>query len=179
LSAKRLQRIEISLTQHGGCIRCAGGRPRPHNHRLAALVRFQLRRLPEVCSCVTNQRCASGCAIVSSAPKRIRKAARASLHRPLCNPPITMPLRPRRPRLRANQPNQRTPNRKLKRGRRLILSLSGARLLKRVSSHREPRVQMGTAIRAADVGGEEVDEAEAGRRLRNLWRQAARWGMAT
>ena len=90
-----------------------------------------------------------------------------------------MPLRPRRPRLRANQPNQRTPNRKLKRGRRLILSLSGARLLKRVSSNRETRVQMGTAIRAADVGGEEVDEAEAGRRLRNLWRQAARWGMAT
>ena len=181
MSAKRRQRIEISFRLYGRCMRPRASRPRPHKqirNRLAALVRFQLRGLPGVCSCVTNQRCASGCAIASSAPKRIRKAAKASLHRPRCNPPITMPVRPPRLRRRANQRNRRMPNRRLKRGRRLILSLIGARLRKRVSSHREPRVQMGTAFHAVDVGGEEVDEAGAGRRLRELWRPPARWEMA-
>ena len=76
------------------------GPPHTNIHkRLAALVRFRLRGLPVICSCVTNQRCASGCAIVSSDPKRTRKLVRASLHRPLFNPPITMPRRPLRQRL--------------------------------------------------------------------------------
>ncbi len=41
------------------------------------------------------------------------------------------------------------------------------------SSQREPRVRKAGSIRAADGGGEEVDEAEAGRRLQNPCRLVA------
>ena len=145
-----------------------------HN-RLAALVRFRLRGLPELCSCVTNQTCASGCAIVSSAPKRTQKVARASLPRPLFNPHITTPRKLQR--LQRNQPNQKPPNRKLRRGWRQSASLLGTSRAKRELSNREARAQMETATRVAGGDGEEVDEAEAARRLRSPELPAARWRM--
>jgi hypothetical protein len=159
-------------------MRRAGGAPAPHHRGLAALVRFRWPRLPELCSCVTNQRCASGCAIVSSALKRIRKPVRASLHRPLCSPRITIPMRPRSHRLQEYEPNQKLLNRRLKRGPRPTFSLIGTTLRKRAPSQHEPRVRMAAPTRVADGGGEEVDEAEAGRRQTSLCCPAEKLGMA-
>jgi hypothetical protein len=59
-----------------------------------------------------------------------------------------------------------------------MCSLIGTTLPKRAPCHLEPRVRMEAETRAGDDGGEGVDEAEAGRRLRNLCHLLARWGMA-
>ena len=58
-------------------------------NKAGSLVSFHQAGLPEICSCVTNQTCASGCAIVLSAPKKAKKQVRVSRHRLLFSPPIT------------------------------------------------------------------------------------------
>ena len=78
----------LSNCNAAGCVRRASA-PDPHDqviNRLAALVRFKPHRLPALCSCVTNQTCASGCAIVLSAPKRTRKPRKSG--------PAQAPLQP-------------------------------------------------------------------------------------
>ena len=139
--------------------------PAPHHNRLAALVRFPPPRLPALCSCVTNQRCASGCAIVSSAPKRTPKAARASRHRPLFSLLITMLRRILR-QLRQNQRRRKPPNRKWKPGRRPTVSLIWKSLRRRMPLPANAPVETGEATtRAVGGGGEEAAEVAGEPRL--------------
>lgn len=129
---------------------------------LAVLVRFPRLGLPVLCSCVTNQTCASGCAIVLSAPKRVRKRARASRHRLLFNLLTTMLLTPRRLKQeslkrnpKARNPNP--PNPKSKRG----LGQRARQLTAIPPEFRINRnVRLRTTIPGGDGGGEEADEAE-------------------
>ncbi len=137
------------------------------------------RRLPEKCSCVTNQRCASGCAIALSAQKRTLMPVRASLHRRLFSPPITTSLILPRQRLLRNHPHRHLPirlpplpkltNVRLTRSRRQNLERATTAPSKRALPGRNGLT--GAAIHAGGGGEVEVGGAAAGREPKSSRRQ--------
>ena len=137
---------------------------------------------PRACGCVKSQRCANGCAIVSSA-KNLRRA-RVSLHPRRCNRPTLMPLQKQPSRQKGTSPklkcrrNAKGTGRRRKRRKRLRPVRLNHSV--RVAEPAETRAADGVA---AGAGGEEVAPelggsrrpAQCRRRPRQKAREWLRW----